>query len=342
MNSTLSNLTTFDELYLSPEKMMAVYVILGAQLTGTISNIVCVMIVCMIKNTRFSNRPKILMANIAVSDTILTINSIVWRLVIMKYIYHDNQLAAHILQSFRQYLDNITLYATSFTFTLIACDRYYAITKVFDNPFDRYSIRSMLITIWSLSVVLSAPFLITSDVDYYDFTTSTLYCINDGTYLTELSSNETWIQITRFFAFIIEFILPTLMVAWFSFKIIYKLFEEYRDSRRGIQVNSNLKKCEITKRLITVLLIFIVKNASYYLSLIGFNFDLTKKQSNSCGLSPGTYFFYVIFRTSNSFNSIIFFWLSSEFRYQLGDYMERRRSRTRTLSSRSSIFSLQS
>ena len=346
MNSTRLNFTSYAELYLSEEKMAAVYAILAMQMTGTISNIACVVIVYLIKSTKYTNRPKILMANIAVSDTFLTINSIVPRLIILKYIYHEHRLTAHIVQSFRQYLDNMTLYATSFTFTLVACDRYYAITRVFENPFDKYSTKIMLITIWALSSVLSLPFLITSDVDFYDFTTSTLYCINDGTYLTKLASNEAWIYSTRLIALFIEFIFPTLMVTWFSGQIIYKLFEEYRNSLRGIQVNTDLKKCEITKRLITVLLIFIVKNTSYYLSIIGFNFDFTKKQSNSCDLSTAYYFFYVIFRTTSSFNSIIFFWFSTEFRYQLTDYMEKRRTRSRTLSSsvstRSSIFTLRS
>lgn len=322
--------------------MWAVYVILAMQITGLLSNIICAIIVWQMKNTSFLNRPKILMANICISDTILTINSIVPRLFMLKFVYLANPFAAHVLQSIRQYLDNITLYATSFTFTVIACDRYYAITHVWDNPFDGYSTKRMVFIIWTASGILSAPFLITSEVDFYDWITSTLYCVSDGTYLTELSSNKTWIQVTRLIAFFIEFIFPTLMVTWFSIQIIVKLFEEYRDSLRGIQTNSNLRKCEITKRLITVLLIFIVKNASYYLSLIGFNFDPTTRRASSCDMPQIIFFFYVTFRTTSSFNSIIFFWLSSEFRNQLGDFWERRRSRSRTLSSTrsSSIFTL--
>ena len=272
-------------LYLSPGQMGAVYVILVAQITGVFSNILCIIIVSQMSNTKFINRPKILMANIAVSDTLLTINSIVPRLFLIELVYHSCPLAAHVLQSIRQYLDNLTLYATSFAFTLVACDRYFAITRVFNNPFDDYSTRKITAVVWTASVVLSVPYAITSELDFYDWRTSCLTCVHDGLYLTELTSNKTWIIVTRLMAFFIEFIFPTIMVTWFTIQIVIKLCQEYRDSLRGIQLKTNLRKCEVTKRLVTVLVIFVIKNASYYLSIIGFNFDLSKKPGNSCAMT---------------------------------------------------------
>ncbi|XP_054159761.1 tachykinin-like peptides receptor 86C [Oppia nitens] len=289
-----------DSLYLNEYQMMAVYGILVTQFTGMLSNIICIYIVYQIKDVRFNSRPKVLMSNIAVSDTILTLNTIFPRLAIMKLIA-DHPISAHVFQSIRNYLDNITLYITSFTFTLIACDRYYAITKIFNNPFDGISTKKLLAIVWCSSLVLSLPFVITSEIDFYDFNTSTLYCFNDGLYLSELSSDKTFVLSTRIFTIFIDFLLPTLLVTWFTIQMIYKLFDDYRQSLLGIQVNHDLKRCEITKRF-------------------GLNFDFRERYPSSCRLTQSYYFFYIAFRTTTSFNSLIFFWLSSQFRQQLCDY----------------------
>ena len=64
------------------------------------------------------------MANIAVSDTILTFVSIVPRFIIIGTLVDEYSLASHIIQSGRVFLENLTLYVEAFTMIVIACDRY--------------------------------------------------------------------------------------------------------------------------------------------------------------------------------------------------------------------------
>ena len=265
-------------------QMKVLFCIFAAQLIGSFSNIFCIMVVTKMKNFQIILRPKILMANVVFSDTILTFNSLIPRFLIMKQLMTsatEPTIAAHLLQSLHNYLDNITLYATSFTFTIIACDRYFAISKVFNNPFDKFSTKTLLCTVWSLSLVLSIPFLITNDVHYFDFSDSTLYCVDDRRYLCRISSNNSFHRSVRIFTIVMDFFVPTLLVTWFSFRIIYKLFDDYRKSLKGIRTYTpDLQRCEVTKRLISVLLIFIIKNSGYYLAIV------MEDYSQSCGLTP--------------------------------------------------------
>jgi hypothetical protein len=69
---------------------------------------------------------------------------------------------------------------------------------------------------------------------------------------------------------LIIIIVPGVLVTWYSGKIIFRLFDEYQRSLVSGQTtptpeffNNNLQKFEITKRLISVLFLFILKNTAY-------------------------------------------------------------------------------
>ena len=98
--------------------------IIQTQLFGVFSNIICIYIVRRMKTFYFTNRPKILMANIALTDTILILVSIFPRFVIIGLIKDSSITTAYVTQSLRNYLENLALFAEAFTMLLIAWDRY--------------------------------------------------------------------------------------------------------------------------------------------------------------------------------------------------------------------------
>ena len=203
--------------------------------------------------------------------------------------------------------------------------RFYALTRVFNNPFDKIPSKVVVIIIWTLSILLSIPFLITSEVDYFDYRKLAVVCEDDYKYMTGLTHILIFINIRRYVTLTVEFIIPTVFVTWFSGKIIFHLFEVYRNSTLGIRMTASIQRCEVTKRLITILFIFIIKNIAYIV-VTGRYFE--KETCNSV-----LYFiFYEIFRLTNPMNSVIFFWLSSEFRFQLRYYVCDSSSRSRASS----------
>ena len=65
------------------------------------------------KKSQLISRPKVLMANIALSDTVLIIVTIVPRFVILSVIQEHYPMAAHVIQSISSFLENTSLYVAS-------------------------------------------------------------------------------------------------------------------------------------------------------------------------------------------------------------------------------------
>ncbi len=108
----------------TPAQTAIMCTIISIQLLGVLSNIICIHIVSRLTNASALNRPKILMANIALSDTILTLVLCIPRFIVITLLVDSYPLIAHITQSIRVFLENLTLYVEAFTMTIIAWDRY--------------------------------------------------------------------------------------------------------------------------------------------------------------------------------------------------------------------------
>ena len=179
------------------------------------------------------------------------------------------------------------------------------------------SVKKILVAAWSVSLVLASPFAITNDLDYYNYSSKEIICINDRTYFGSLGSNFTLIYTSRLVSIAIEFVVPTLLVAWFYGKIIHHMVNAYIQAARGIQTSFCGQRCEITKRLLVVLFIFMVKNVAYVLITDRLDRVFTRRNFDKCSIGIGhdVWIFYVeIYRITTSLSSVIYFWLSSEFR----------------------------
>lgn len=102
-------------------------VVLVSQSLGIISNIICMIVVgqmCKVSKTKGSMRPKVLMASVTLSDTILTLASIIPRFLVIQHIKDSHPLLAHLIQSLRLYLENLSLYVEAFVMVVVVWDRY--------------------------------------------------------------------------------------------------------------------------------------------------------------------------------------------------------------------------
>ena len=91
---------------LDPVLTALMFIITLFEIFGAISNIICIYIVYRIRKSQLISRPKVLMANIALSDTVLMIVTIVPRFVILGMIEERHPMAAHVIQSISTYLEN--------------------------------------------------------------------------------------------------------------------------------------------------------------------------------------------------------------------------------------------
>ena len=189
----------------------------------------------------------------------------------------------------------------------------------------------MITIIWSISIVLSIPYLVSTDVSYWDYTIMSGICINmrinmgrnkkgDIPMFDMINQNRYIVSITRLIFIICEFIIPTSVVAIFSGLILIHLLKLYLDkSAEKVRSNSNssVNGCEITKRLIFILLIFINKNTTFVLVTGRLHQIFRNSQPCQSSISSGSFwpfFLYEIYRISTTLNSFIYFWMSSDFR----------------------------
>ena len=322
------------------------------QIFGMYSDIFCIIFIAYLYKYKpnIVNRPKILMTFIAFISIILNLNSIIPRYLILPFMITNGRphLSALIIQSIRDYLDNISLYMDSFTITIIAWDRFYALTKVFINPFDGKSTKRILITIWLLSIILASPYMIFNFTDYFDYYNSDVIQCNilDENYGNIFGKTihlpDIYKQLNDLFISI-EFVIPTLLVSVFTGRMIYEIFNDYFKVMKGIQTSNcmkSLQKCDITKNLLLVLFIFIFKNISNIIvkyKLFSQDYYFIRSRH---------FIFYQIYRLTNSLNSFIYFWLSSEFRQQFKYYFLNNNfhstvsSRVNKLSSNSNIINV--
>ncbi|CAG2168309.1 unnamed protein product, partial [Oppiella nova] len=140
-------------------------------------------------------------------------------------------------------------------------------------------------------------------------------CINDENYLVDLNTDHLFRQITRLMRFSVQFVIPSLLIGYFCAKIIFHLNSTQLLNRKWI----------ITKRFLLVFAIFLVKNYSFHMkSTRNIVKDIMdSRQVNSCYLNTEYYVFYIIFNTSSSFTSLMYFWMSREFRAQYKRYVQR-------------------
>ena len=286
------------------------------QILALISSVLSIRIVLKWRKTSRLIRPKVFMSNIAVSDCLLITESLIFKFILVPLLhyYGVDPTASHIAQSVNNYIDCLTRYLTALFITALACDRYYGLVKVFYNPFDHISTIKIVAMFWIFSLIFSTPFIVTTSVYRYDYTNKSMVCFDSCLYLKEFSG--LFFKITRIFRLITQFFIPTLFVSYLTIRIVYQIV--FRSgSIVGITLfNPNEKAYQraVTKRVLLVLVIFIGRSISFY----SYEIPLyLKKTLKICNIKESYIHHYLLNRTMASFNSSVYFWLSSDFRREV-------------------------
>ena len=189
--------------------------------------------------------------------------------------------------------------------------------SVFNNPFEKITTCTFIKLIWFISMVFSIPFVVTTDFSYLDNQNLSVICrnmTNDNyggiPFFNDIMANRLIVSSYRLMSLLIEFVIPTLVVIYFTYKIIIRLFDLYVISTQRVRSTAG------AKRLISILFIFIMKNTVFVL-LSGRWTQLFNDYLIACptSVSSGTvwFFFYEISRITTTVNSFIYFWMNSEF-----------------------------
>jgi len=239
-------------------------------------------------------------------------------MVIMPSIIEKNVIISHIIQSITNFINATTLYVTSITMTVIALDRYYVIvfTEI-ENPLDKFSSKILLLIIWILSLLLSTPFLVTNDIYYLNYKKLTIECLSDENYLKNLTliNEQLFKHISRKSRFILQYVIPILLISYFYSRIMYHLFRKRNSDIRISNIRFQKKVWKTTKMLIAVVIVFTVCNFAFYFTAMKNLLNFENKNYNSCVVGTSlSYISYIIFITSCLLNPIIYWWMSSNFR----------------------------
>ena len=89
----------------------------------------------------FIKRPKLLMLNVAIASIILVLGFISLFLIIIPTL-QNNLVYMFVLRGIGKYIILTTAYVTSFTIMILSCDMYYSLIRVFNNPLNKFSIKT--------------------------------------------------------------------------------------------------------------------------------------------------------------------------------------------------------
>ncbi len=300
---------------LDPVLLTILIVLIIGVLITLMSNLFTCVIFFSRKNRE--SRAKFLLGNIAFSDIIYILVFIMPLMVIMPSIIEKNVIISHIIQSITNFINATTLYVTSITMTVIALDRYYVIvfTEI-ENPLDKFSSKILLLIIWILSLLLSTPFLVTNDIYYFNYKKLAIECLSDGNYLKNLTliNEQLFKHISRKSRFILQYVIPIVLISYFYSRIIYHLFRKRNSDIRISNIRFQKKVWKTTKMLIAVV-VFTVCNFAFYFTVMKNLLNFENKNHNSCVISTSlSCISYIIFITSCLLNPIIYWWMSSNFR----------------------------
>jgi hypothetical protein len=301
---------------LDPVLLTILIVLIISVLLTLLSNFFTCLIFFSKKNRK--SRAKFLLGNIALSDIVYILVFIIPLMIIEPLICEKYLYFSHIIQSINNYLNATCIYVSSMTMTVIALDRYYAIIYTTrKNPFDKFSTKSLLISLWFLSLILSIPFLVTFDIYSLNFKNLTIDCLRDENYFknTFLLSDQRFQYISRKLRFLLHYLIPVLMTTYFYSRIIYHLFKKKNSEIRVTNVWSQRKVWQTIKMLIAVVIVFSICNFAFYFNNMKDLLGLEPEKEDPCIISTAmTYTCYIVFVTSCLLNPFIYWWMSPTFR----------------------------
>ena len=171
-------------------------------------------------------------------------------------------------------------------------------------------------------MVFSIPFVVTTHIEFWNYQNKSVICRNmiydehgDIPFFTFIMANRYIVCSTRLFFLFFEFIIPTLVIIYFTGKILIRLFDLYMGSTQRVEFNSG------ARLLIFILLSFIVKNTALIMVTGIWHEIFYDNPACPTSVSSGETWFllYEVYRITTTLNSFLYFWTSSEFRKNVQD-----------------------
>ncbi|KAL7729649.1 hypothetical protein ACLKA6_007925 [Drosophila palustris] len=248
--------------------------------------------------------------NLSIADLLMSSLNCVFNFIFM---VNSDWPFGSIYCTINNFVANVTVSTSVFTLVAISFDRYIAIVHPLKRRTSRRKVRFILVLIWALSCVLSAPCLLFSSImtkHYYNGKSRTVCFMMwpDGRYPTSMTDyvyNLTILVLTYGIPMIIMLICYTLMgrVLWGSRSI---------GENTDRQMESMKSKRKVVRMFIAIVSIFAICWLPYHLFFI---YAYHNNQVASTKYVQHMYLgFYWLAMSNAMVNPIIYYWMNKRFR----------------------------
>ena len=326
---------TFKRVYILDDlKKFLLISLIVIQILSIVSNVFIVKYISKTKrNMEFNYRNRrsiILMSNIALSGSLLTLDFLVPIFLINPFLVDRHPLTASIVQSVYYYVNTLTLFLISISMTVLSIDQYFAFTRIFTNPLDDIKTKHIMIFIWISSLLLSVPFAVYNDVFYFGFNDFSIVCFHPNHYFTELNENKAFLYVVFLFMFVVQYCIPALSILALFIMIIIDFIKTHY-----FKYDSNVK-FKMISRMILIFTLFIVSNTTFHInSLRQVYYTSDKIDQVTCPIDTlFIYCFYIFFVTVLLF-PVYYFGMRPDFRRLVKNYFNFSKNSEKTVRKRS-------
>ena len=282
-------------------------------------------------NKSHLRRTPLLMINITLSHILLDLIILLPSVLVIVVIsgVSSQLITLLIIQSFANYLNAISRIATTLMISVLSCDQYLGITRVFQqlNPLNRISNKIIIIGIWFSSLTFSLPFLVTSEAYYFDYNNHTLVCIHSQNYLKEWNTSLIFKKTTRITRITLQYVIPSFLFAYLTIKLIFHFMNskpQLGDNEFEAKKIPAKQKKWIVLKFVFIFIIFIVTNSGFHInSFKNLFIKVPSYERNLCPyLTTTCYLCYLYVSKSILFFSIVYLLMNKCFMKQLKVYLK--------------------
>lgn len=297
----------FLEMSFTAKVFLTISFILTFVVCGVGDTVLCVLI---LRHQRLRSVTNLLIANLAVSDVIVAVFCVPFKLV---YFLRVNWFGGAVLCRAVATFQVVSLFVSVNTLLVIAVDRFIGIFWPLRPRLKKTTLFAIIVAIWSVSILVALPTPIVTDIREGIFDGQMIYICQEHWNVNRFA------KCYIFFITITEFLIPLSLMGFIYFSIAQRLW--FHRILPGNQTDQNREISLIRKRktiptLITVVVAFFICWAPYYSYNLALQFDWSGIGDSQHLMS--IYFVVESIATLNSvISTIIYLFMSPIFRAEL-------------------------